>query len=84
MNDTLPLVHFDIDDNTPISRNMYMIDELEEMIGEIHSPAVKNSIESTLTRLVLIGVQPDEAVQIVRTIWECTLEELYCPFSEGE
>ncbi len=82
MNDTLPLVHFDIDDNTPISRNMYMIDELEEKIGEILSPTVKNSLETVLTRLVLIGTMPDEAVEIVKTVWECTLEECYAPFNE--
>lgn len=84
MNDTLPIVFFDIDNNTPVSRNLYMIDKLEEMIGEIKSPSVKNSIETVLTRLVLIGTMPDEAIEIVRTIWECTIEDCYSPFNEVE
>lgn len=75
----MKLIYFDLNNNEALVKGEPVLEQLEEYIGEISSPIVRNSIETILTRLVLIGTMPDEAVQIVRTIWDCTLEELYNP-----
>jgi len=54
-----------------------MFQHLEELIGEIKNPSVKGELETVLSRLVLCGIQPDEAVLLVQTVFENVIEELY-------
>ncbi len=61
-----------------------MIEELEEDIGEIHSKYVRNELATILSRLVLIGAQPAEAVCLVAKIFDISMQEIYAHWENEE
>lgn len=54
-----------------------MLEKLEDLVGDFKNPLVRNELATVLSRLVLCGVQPDEAVLLVQTVFENAIEELY-------
>lgn len=59
-----------------------MIEGVEELIGEIHSKFVRNELETILSRLVLIGVQPEEAIIIVAKTFDLAYAEGYSQWED--
>lgn len=59
-----------------------MIEEVEELIGDIHSPYVRNELETILSRLVLVGVQPEEAVILVAKTFDLAYAEGYAQWED--
>lgn len=58
---------------------MEYLEQLEEKIGPIHSEESREDIESVLTRLVVTGIMPEEAVLLTEKLYNAILADLYYP-----
>ncbi len=57
----------------------FMLDLLEEEIGDINSAEIRNQLESVFTRLVSVGISPEESVYLIATVWDLAIEDGYSP-----
>jgi hypothetical protein len=60
------------------------LEKLEEKIGRIHSKIAREDIETVLSRLILMGITPEEAILLVEKTHSAILHDLYFPISERE
>lgn len=58
---------------------MKEIEKLEELVGDIHSPTAREDLESVISRLILVGVQPEEAILLTEKIWLAVYQEICFP-----